>query len=257
MSVLAIDGLSLIRRVFEGNKQHPAEERVEKATQSAIQSLRRALRELSPSHAVCALDAGGANWRHALYPEYKATRPPAPDGLDTVVAGVVSQLNAWQIPVLTVPGVEADDVLGSLAYALARHEKECLILSTDKDFLQIVCQHTLVRNHFARETRDADWIRVRYGVWPEQMADLLALMGDAADNIPGVPLIGPKTAASLLNDYGTLTNLLESARAVPGKVGENLRAHADAARLSLSLVRLKLDVKLGLSLGDMRYTPVD
>jgi len=257
MTVLAIDGLSLIRRVFEGNKQRPAEERVEKATQSAISSLRRAFRELTPSHAFCALDVGGPTWRHALYPAYKATRPPAPEGLDLVVASVTSQLKTWQVPVVAVPGVEADDVLGSFAHVLARYEKVCVILSTDKDMLQTVGPYTFVRNHFERETRDATWVHGRFGVSPAQMADFLALVGDASDNIPGVPLVGSKTAANLLQQYNNLNRILEAAPSLPGKLGENLRNHAEAARLSLALVRLKKDVKIGLSLRDMRYIPIE
>lgn len=173
------------------------------------------------------------------------------------MARVTGQLLTWKVPVVSVPGVEADDVLATVSFALALRRKRCVILTTDKDLLQMVGEWTVVRNHFKREDRDADWVLRTYGIRADQFGDYLALVGDAGDNIPGVPRIGPKRAAALLCQHATLEAVLTSAEADQGLLADSLRRHAAAARLSRQLVELKRDVSLGLSLADMRRFRVE
>jgi DNA polymerase-1 len=195
-------------------------------------------------------DAPGRTFRDDLYPEYKANRPSMPDDLRAQVEPMMKIVGALGFPILCVPGVEADDVIGTLARQAAEQGIDTIISTGDKDFAQMVGKHTLLINTMTNTTMDADGVFAKFGVRPEQIVDYLTLMGDSIDNVPGVEKCGPKTAAKWLGEYGNLDALLANAGKVGGKIGENLRAAIPRLPLSRELVTIRTDVPLD-------FAPVD
>ncbi len=215
-------------------------------------ALLRTLRDYPSAYVACALDAGGPTFRHALHKEYKATRKPMPEELAEQLPLVIELLGALGIPVLCEPGVEADDVLAALAQRGADAGLSCLISTSDKDMAQIVGERVSLLRPAGRGAGEANLVldragvHAQYGVWPEQMVDFLALVGDATDNVPGVPSVGEKTASGLLAQFGTLDALLREADRIPNtRVRQALLEHAETARLARDLVRLRSDVAPG------------
>lgn len=196
--------------------------------------------------AACVFDASGPTFRDALYPDYKAGRAPMPDDLRAQIAPIheVVQLLGW--PVLGVPGVEADDVIATLATLAAAQGVRVLVSSGDKDLSQLVNGRITIIDTMSGKRRDVAGVRQEFGVPPQQMVDFQALVGDAVDNIPGVPKVGPKTAARWLGEYGTLDALIAQADGIKGVAGQNLRAHIASGQLALGreLVRMKTDCDL-------------
>jgi DNA polymerase-1 len=221
-----------------------------------VNMLRDTLRQ-RPDRIAFVLDAEGPNFRHALYPEYKANRPPTPPDLKAQVGPMVEVVEALGIPVLRVPGVEADDVIGSLAVRAAADGYEVLISTGDKDFAQLVGPHVRLVNTMTRTSMDRDAVIEKFGVPPERIVDFLALTGDAIDNVPGVEKCGPKTAAKWLGAYGTLEGVIAHADAIGGKVGEHLRAAIPTLPLSKRLVTIRTDVPLDLGPGDLQRRAPD
>ena len=255
ITFLLIDGLNLIRRVYAAQPREDGTERVQSALESCTQSLRRALRECSPTHTACVFDSDEPGWRHALYPEYKAGREPMPDALHENLKLFETEFLTMGIPSLMVPAAEADDVIATLACKTAENDGRVIILSTDKAYCQLLYEHIILRDHFNKKSLDSAAVVEKFGVQPGQFVDFLALTGNSTNNIHGVPGVGPKTAARLLNDIGPLEDILAVGHTVRGKVGEMLYTHADDARLARKLVRLKTDLTLGVNLRDFRYIP--
>jgi DNA polymerase-1 len=201
--------------------------------------------EKKPDYLVCAFDEPGPTFRDELYKEYKAQRAPMPDDLVTQIPMIRQMLEAMRVPVLGVPGYEADDILATLAKAAAERGLDVLLCSNDKDCRQLLTDRIRIYNLRKRQEFNRDSLLEDWGVKPEQVIDLQALVGDSVDNVPGVPGIGYKTAAKLLQEFGTLESVLANIDKIPGaKRQENLRAARDTLPLSRQLVRLADNVPL-------------
>ncbi|MCC5611342.1 hypothetical protein LC612_32510 [Nostoc sp. CHAB 5834] len=240
--LLVIDGLSIIRRVYEANQAPDSPEKAERAMVSAYASLQRAVREHEPTHLALAMDAGGRTWRHDIYPKYKIDRKPMPDCLRQALPVLTASVRNIGWTVLTEPGVEADDTVGSIADAADLEGIPTVVLSGDKDLVQLLRLNARVYDHFGSEWRDHAWCLKKFGVSPELVPDWQALHGDPVDGIPGVDGVGRVTATKLLLEYGSLEKVLEAAPGIKGVVGKRLVEQADRARISRRLTNLKYDV---------------
>lgn len=247
IKLLAVDGLNLVRRVYEANPAPDSDAKAQGAVKSSFSSLKRALREHSPTHALLAFDAGGHTWRHDLYARYREGRKPMPEPLKQALPAFLDKLTTFGFCIRAVAGVEADDSLATVVTRANSIGATSVVLSTDKDLVSLYGPLVTIRDHFKPEWRDEAWALKKFGVVPALVADWLSLTGDDVDGIPGVEGIGSKTAARLLNEYGHLEAVLENADAVKGKVGESLRASVELARLSRRLVALKTDVELDIA----------
>ncbi|MCX7562273.1 DNA polymerase I [Xanthomonadaceae bacterium XH05] len=209
-----------------------------------VNMLRSTLKE-KPDFAAFVVDAPGPTFRDEMFPEYKAQRPPMPSDLRAQVEPMLAIVEALGIPILREPGVEADDVIGTLAIAAVREGIETTISTSDKDFAQLVQPGiALINTMSGSRMVSNDDVIARFGVPPARIVDYLALMGDAVDNIPGVAKCGPKTAAKWLGQYGTLDGVIERAGEVGGKIGENLRAALHRLPMNRELVTIRTDVPL-------------
>nr|WP_295379459.1 DNA polymerase I [Pseudoxanthomonas sp.] len=209
-----------------------------------VNMLRATLKE-RPDYVAFVLDASGPTFRDVLYPEYKANRPPMPEDLRAQVEPMRRIVQALGFPLLCVDGVEADDVIGTLALQGAAQGIDVTISTSDKDFAQLVRPGVALVNTMSGSRMDsAETVMEKFGVRPEQIVDFLALMGDAVDNVPGVEKCGPKTAAKWLGEYGTLDAVMAAADGIKGKIGENLRAALPRLPLNRELVTIKTDVAL-------------
>jgi DNA polymerase-1 len=211
----------------------------------------RAILNERPDFAAFVIDAPGRTFRDDLYPAYKATRAPMPDDLRTQVAPMLAIVEALGFPILNVSGVEADDVIGTLARRAAQDGIEVEVSTSDKDFAQLVGPRVTLVNTMTRSSMDRAGVIEKFGVPPERIVDYLALMGDSIDNIPGVAKCGPKTAAKWLNQYGTLDDVIAHAQEVGGKIGENLRAALPQLPLSRQLATIREDVPLEVGPRDL------
>jgi DNA polymerase-1 len=214
------------------------------AIRGMINMLQSLLKEVHPEYAACVFDAKGPTFRDALYPEYKAQRAPMPDDLRAQIEAIheVVRLMGWKV--LDVPGVEADDVIGTLAVAGASHEVEVVISSGDKDLAQLVTPHITIVDTMNGKRRDVAGVEAEFGVPPRLMVDFQTLVGDAVDNVPGVAKVGPKTAAKWLQEYGSLDNIVANADAIKGAVGENLKKALDWLPTGRQLLTIKTDCDL-------------
>ena len=219
--------------------------------------LRKLIKDFPGSPIAAVFDAKGKTFREALYPEYKANRPSMPEDLREQIQPIHDIVRAMGMPLLIVPGVEADDVIGTLARQAAAAGRNTIISTSDKDMAQLVGPHVRLLDTMADRELDRAGVIGKYGVPPERILDYLALMGDVSDNIPGVPKVGPKTAAKWLNEYGSLDELMARASEIKGKVGENLRASLKQLPLSRTLATIKCDVDLPLGLDDIRPPVAD
>ncbi len=222
-----------------------------------INMIRRLLKDYQPQHIAIIFDAKGKTFRNDMYPEYKANRPPMPDELREQIAPIHEIIRAMGLPLLCVEGVEADDVIGTLAAEASRKKIKTLISTGDKDMAQLVNAHVSLINTMTDSYSDIEGVKQKFDVMPEQIIDYLALMGDSADNIPGVPKVGPKTAAKWLNQYGSLDQLLAHADEIKGKVGENLRNCLEQIPLSRQLATIKCDVPLDNSVEELQWGEPD
>ena len=206
--------------------------------------LRRLLKDYDPAHVAVVFDAKGKTFRDELYAEYKANRPPMPGELRSQVETIHAIVEAMGLPLLMVEGVEADDVIGTLAREAEAVGMSVLISTGDKDMAQLVNEHITLVNTMTETTMDPKGVVEKFGVPPERIIDYLALIGDTSDNVPGVPKVGPKTAVKWLQEFGSLDGVIENAETIKGKVGENLRDTLGQLPLSRQLVTIKCDVPL-------------
>lgn len=202
-------------------------------------------------------DAPGKTFRNDMYPEYKANRASMPDELREQIKPLHQLIKAMGLPLVMEPGVEADDVIGTLAKQAEEEDLNVVISTGDKDIAQLVTNKTSLINTMNNQWLDEEGVKEKFGVPPDMIIDYLALMGDTSDNIPGVPKVGPKTAAKWLNAYGSLDEIIARADEVKGKVGESLRDHLDAIPLSKELVTIKCDVPLDKAPADLIRTQPD
>jgi DNA polymerase-1 len=190
-------------------------------------------------------DAKGKTFRDDWYPDYKAHRPPMPDDLAAQIEPLHTCIRALGWPLLCIPGVEADDVIGTLAAQATARGEDCVISTGDKDLAQLVNRHVTLVNTMSEETLDPASVAAKFGVPPERIVDYLTLIGDAVDNVPGVAKVGPKTAVKWLAQYGSLDEIVAHASEIGGVVGENLRKHLHFLPLGKKLVTVACDLDLG------------
>lgn len=214
------------------------------ATYGVVNMLRKLINEHQPTYLAIVFDAKGRNFRHDLYSEYKANRPPMPGDLAAQIEDIHQMIAAMGLPLLAVPGVEADDVIGTLSTQAVEQGFRVSIISGDKDFAQLVSTQVELIDTMKGARYGVEGIREKFGVDPEQIIDYLALMGDSSDNVPGVPKVGPKTAAKWLNQYHSLQKIEEEAGNIGGKVGESLRESLGTLPLAKELVTIRCDVAL-------------
>ena len=227
------------------------------AVYGVVSMLRKLIADYQPAHVGVVFDAKGPTFRSELYAEYKATRPPMPDDLRGQVEPLHAVVRALGLPLLQEPGVEADDVIGTLAVR-ARDQGLRVVISTgDKDLAQLVRPGISLINTMSNTVLDDAGVMDKFGIRPDQVIDYLALVGDTSDNIPGVPGVGPKTAAKWLAEWGTLENLVANAAGIKGKVGERLRDSVALVELSRELATIKCDVPLALAPTDLNATAPD
>jgi protein Xni len=252
--LLAIDGLNIVRRVYEASPEPDSDLKASIALRHALSSFRNLLEAHAPTHVLAAFDHGGPNWRHALYPRYREGRAPMPGYLRDALPGFHERLREVGLHVLAIPEVEADDVIatGVLRW-LSEGRGDAVVATTDKDLHCLIADGALIWDHFKGEWHDDAWVRKRFGVAPERMLDLLALMGDPTDGVPGVDKVGMKTAARLLNAYGDLDAVMAGAGILKTPLGERLRAGREILALSRRLVQLKTDVRLGVTWKMLAY----
>lgn len=251
-TLLLVDGSSYLYRAYHAMGQNlTAPDGAPTGALYGVLNMLRRLRSEYP-HDYCAVvfDAKGKNFRHQMFEEYKATRPPMPDDLRPQAEALpdLVRLTGW--PVLVIGQVEADDVIGTLAKQGAEHGLRVIVSTGDKDMAQLVDERVTLVNTMSGETLDIEGVKAKFGVRPDQIRDYLALMGDKVDNVPGVEKCGPKTAVKWLEAYGSLQGVMEHASEIKGKVGENLRAALPRLPLSYDLVTIKTDVDLHTELSD-------
>ena len=256
--VVLVDGSSYLFRAFyalpdlRSTSGHPSG-----AIRGVISMLRRLAKDYPTSPLAVVFDAPGKTFRDDMYEQYKANRSSMPDDLREQIAPLHEMIKAMGLPFVMVEGVEADDVIGTYAAQATASQKHTVISTGDKDMAQLVTPFVTLVNTMTETTMDAAGVVEKFGVNPEQIVDYLALMGDTVDNIPGVPKVGPKTAAKWLNEYGSLDELIAKAEEVKGKVGENLRDSLEQLPLSRALTQIKCDVDLPLHFADLVPTEPD
>jgi DNA polymerase-1 len=246
--LVLVDGSSYLYRAFHAlppltsSKGEPTG-----ALLGVLNMLLKLLKDESPQLMAVVFDAPGKTFRDQLYEQYKAQRTPMPDELRVQVQPLMDAVVALGLPLLRIEGVEADDVIGTLARQAADSGISVLISTGDKDMAQLVGPNITLVNTMTGTVLNREGVKNKFGVFPEQIIDYLALVGDTSDNIPGIPKVGPKTAAKWLNDYGTLDKLVENANTITGKVGENLRANMQDLELSRRLATLDCKVPLDVT----------
>jgi DNA polymerase-1 len=217
------------------------------AVHGVLNMLNKLLREQNTRHFAVVFDAPGKTFRDDLYEDYKANRPPMPDELRSQIQPILDAVEGMGLPLLRIEGVEADDVIGTLCRQGTEAGMDVLVSTSDKDMAQLVSDGVTLVNTMTDTVLDREGVRAKFGVTPEQMIDYLALVGDSSDNIPGVPKVGPKTAARWLTEYETVDNLIEHADEIKGKVGESLRENIEQLRLSRELATIRQDIELDRS----------
>jgi DNA polymerase-1 len=257
-TLVLIDGSGFLYRAFHGlpplsnSKGEPTG-----AVFGVANMLRKLLADYPNAHIGLVFDAPGRNFRDELYAEYKAHRPPMPDDLRAQLEILDRLVEAMGFPVLRVPGVEADDVIGTLARQGKAQGFKVVISTGDKDMAQLVDEAVTLENTMTNTRLDAAGVAAKFGVPPALIADYLALVGDTSDNIPGVHKCGPKTAAKWLNEFGSLDALMARAGEVGGKIGESLRASLPTIPLSRQLATIRCDVELDAGPEDLTMRPAD
>src|SRR4029077_2495167 len=251
--LILVDGSSYLYRAFHAlpplsnSKGEPTG-----AVLGVLNMLNKMLKEESPERIAVVFDAPGRTFRDELFDQYKAHRTPMPDDLRSQVQPLLEAVAAMGLPLLRVAGVEADDVIGTLAKQGAESGYEVLISTGDKDMAQLVGPHIGLINTMSNTRLDRAGVKAKFDVFPEQIVDYLALVGDSYDNIPGIAGVGPKTASKWLNQYRTLDGLLARAADIGGKVGENLRSGFELLELSRKLATI--DTALSLEISAERLT---
>ena len=255
---ILVDGSSYLFRAYHAmppltnSDGHPTG-----AIRGVINMMRKLQKDYPASQIIVIFDAKGKTFRNDMYPEYKANRPSMPDELRVQIQPIHDIIKAMGLPLLVIPEVEADDVIGTLADQATTAQRDVVISTGDKDMAQLVNEHVSLINTMTDAFMDIDGVVEKFGVRPDQIIDYLSLMGDKVDNIPGVEKCGPKTAVKWLTAYETLQGVMDNADAVKGKIGENLRAALDFLPLSYDLATIKLDVELEQNLTEIETQPVD
>ncbi|MEC7929851.1 MAG: DNA polymerase I [Pseudomonadota bacterium] len=256
--IILVDGSSYLYRAYHAlpplktSKNQPTG-----AIKGVISMIKKVLIDHPDSPLAVVFDAKGKTFRHDMYSEYKANRPPMPEDLVQQIEPIHRIISLMGIKLIMIPGVEADDVIGTLAEQ-ARQKKLNTVISTgDKDMTQLVCDNVSVVNTMSGELLDEDGVMNKFGVGPELITDYLALIGDKSDNVPGVDKVGPKTAVKWLNEYKNIEGIKKNAESIGGKVGENLRSSIETLDLAHELVKIKTDVPLEITIEDLAVSESD
>lgn len=256
--LILVDGSSYLYRAFHAMPSLMNSQGLPTgAVYGVINMLRRLIKDFEPENMAMVFDAKGKTFRDELYPEYKANRPPMPDELREQIAPLHAIVEAMGLPMLIIDGVEADDVIGTLARQATELGMDCVVSTGDKDMAQLVNKHVTLMNTMDNSTLDPQGVVDKFGIPPERIVDYLALVGDSVDNIPGVPKVGPKTAVKWLTEYGNLDDIISNADAVKGKVGENLRDSLEQLPLSHELATIKCDVPLDFGPKELKVQAAD
>jgi len=257
-TLLLVDGSSYLYRAFHAigelrnSKGEPTN-----AIFGVLNMLRRLHKDIPADYSACIFDAKGKTFRDDIYPEYKANRTAMPDDLGVQIEPLLEAIRAMGWPLLIVDGVEADDVIGTLACQAALQGVRTIVSTGDKDMTQLVNPQVTLVNTMSNETLDEAGVEKKFGVKPERIVDYLSLVGDAIDNIPGVAKVGPKTAVKWLAQYGTLDNIIAHASEVGGAVGDNLRQVLDWLPQARGLLTIKCDVELPIKIEELAHTKPD
>jgi DNA polymerase-1 len=258
LPLILVDGSSFLFRAFHALPPLTAPDGSPTgAIHGVVNMLLKLKREENPSHMAVVFDAPGPTFRDEIYPDYKAQRPPLPDDLRVQIAPVHELVQALGFPFLCISGVEADDVIGTLMHQARLAGAPVLVATADKDFAQLVTENIRLVNTMSNTVWDEAAIEAKYGITAAQFIDYLTLVGDSADNIPGVPGCGPKTAVKWLNEWGGLDNLVAHADTVKGKVGESLRASLAFLPTARTLVTIRTDCDLPVKAADLVLQPPD
>lgn len=256
--LVLVDGSSYLFRAYHGlpklesPTRHPTG-----AIYGVLNMLRKLVRDEQPDKVAVVFDAKGKTFRNDIYPDYKANRPPMPDELRVQIEPLHEIIKAQGLPLISIDGVEADDVIGTMSRQATEQGYEVLISTGDKDMAQLVNENVrlinTMNNHFMDEAAVVEKFQVR----ADQIIDYLALMGDSSDNIPGVPKVGPKTAAKWIDEYGGLKGVMDNADEIKGKVGEYLRESLGFLPMSYELATIKLDCDTGINIDDLEQGESD
>ncbi|MDH5435695.1 MAG: DNA polymerase I [Gammaproteobacteria bacterium] len=256
--LVLIDGSSYLYRAFyampglTNSRGQPTG-----AVYGVINMIRKLLADESPELFAVVFDAKGKTFRDELYKEYKANRPPMPGDLRSQIKPLYEIIEAMGLPLISIEGVEADDVIGTLVVQAKQQGIESLVSTGDKDMAQLVDEHVTLMDTMQGTVSDPEGVQKKFGVPPDRIIDYLSLIGDTSDNVPGVPKVGPKTAVKWLDEYGSLDGVMENADSIKGKVGENLRATLEQLPLSRTLVTIKTDVDFDLTPDQLHIKPAD
>ena len=257
-TLLLVDGSSYLYRAFHGlpDLRSPQGEPTG-AIYGVINMLRKLRSDYKPDYLACVMDAKGKTFRDDWYPEYKATRTPMPDDLRVQIEPLLEAIGALGWPLLMIDGVEADDVIGTLAKHAETRGAKTVISTGDKDLTQLVTPHVTLINTMSNEMLDEAGVVEKFGVEPGRMVDYLSLVGDSVDNVPGVEKVGPKTAVKWLSQYQTLDNIIANAGEIGGVVGENLRKALDWLPQGRRLLTVKCDVDLPFDWNNLTAKDAD
>ncbi|HEY9513501.1 MAG TPA: 5'-3' exonuclease H3TH domain-containing protein, partial [Rhodanobacter sp.] len=255
--LILIDGSSYLYRAFHALPPLTNAQGEPTGALYGVVGMLRATLRAKPDYLAFVCDAPGPTFRNTMYAEYKANRPPMPDDLRAQVQPMLDVVGALGFPILCEDGVEADDVIGTLARLAQAQGIEVLVSTGDKDLAQLVTPRITLVNTMHNSTLDEAGVLHKFGVRPDQIIDFLTLTGDTVDNVPGVIKCGPKTAAKWLAEYGSLDGVIANAGQIGGKIGEYLRDALPHLPLSRALVTIKTDVSLPLSPTDLTQREQD
>ena len=251
--IILVDGSSYLYRAYHAlpplttSKNQPTG-----AIKGVISMIKKILIDHPESPLAVVFDAKGKTFRHDMYSEYKANRPPMPEDLVQQIEPIHQIITLMGIKLIMIPGVEADDVIGTLAEQARQKHLDTVISTGDKDMTQLVCKNVSVVNTMSGELLNESGVLKKFGVEPKYITDYLALIGDKSDNVPGVEKVGPKTAVKWLDEFGDIDGIKSNAESIGGKVGENLRASLETLDLAHQLVKIKTDVELDLGIEDLK-----
>ncbi|MEM6513929.1 MAG: DNA polymerase I [Pseudomonadota bacterium] len=256
--LVLIDGSSYLYRAYHAlPKLTNSSGEPTGALHGVLNMINKLVRDEPDAHVAVVFDAPGKTFRDEIYAEYKANRPPMPDELRSQIQPILDAVEAMGLPLLRVAGVEADDVIGTLCTEGSKRGINVLVSTGDKDMAQLVDDRITLMNTMNDSVLDRESVKLKFDVYPEQIIDYLALVGDASDNIPGVPKVGAKTAAKWLNQYDSVDGIIDNADAIKGKVGDNLRDSIDQLKLSRELATIRKDVALDVSIEDLVVSDAD
>ena len=257
-TLLLVDGSSYLYRAFHALPDlRNQDNEPTGAIHGVLNMLRRLRKDYQADYSACVFDAKGKTFRNDLFAEYKANRAAMPQDLVSQIEPLHACIRALGWPILMIDGVEADDVIGTLAKQSAEADYRCIISTGDKDIAQLVNDQVTLVNTMSGEILDKTGVAEKFGVPPERMLDYLMLVGDTSDNVPGVEKVGPKTAVKWLTQYGSLDNIVAQAYEIKGVVGENLRRAIEWFDTSYKLIKIKCDVDLPVTITDLTFKPQD